>query len=689
MVFWEDERFAWLMSVVRHNRAMHVRRSEPGLAPNLDFRGFTPDEERIAHQFATFFRVDFARVQPFKKRDYAFLLTRPTKDYLQSYILEDRELLVLFSRAEEFDGRLFDFVDRINSEYANRLDRLCMVLVGNGGDLASRVESYLEKQTEARLVIPISANEADESLEERIQERLSRFFFGRDLFAFSSPLKSDAYFYGRQGILQFLYDKYRSGENSGLFGLRKTGKTSVLHAVRRWLEAREEPAVIIDCQDSAVQLRPWNELLYYITERLIRVHDVGGLKSLLKPERYQPKNASVAFEDDLVKISHWFGDKRILLMFDEIESITFSLATQEHWRSGRDFLLFWQSIRAIYQRNPNLISFLLTGVNPHIIESSQVAGADNPVFRIVSPRYLEFFRYDEVEKMVRETGKYMGLQFEPEVISGLMTDYGGHPFLVRQACSSIHHRVRENRPFVVDRFFYASVSPDIERELQDYVSQIVSVLREHYAEEYELLEMLAVGNLNDFREWVDAAPKMIQHLKGYGLVTESRLSYHITIRCVQAFLDEDKRMRGRPSSAEQRRTEVSETRNALEPMLREAVRLVLLTNLGANTAKAEVLQRLLKRGQKERMAKLGFNEMFNSSDKELYWLDLQRIALTNWDKFHPVFGSEKAKFEQFCEVINKYRIDAHAEDMTDDELALFRIAADWLATKCRAFLASD
>ena len=667
---------------------MAQRQTTPGLAPNLDFRGFTPTEERIAHQFATFFRLDYARVQSFKDAEYAFLLTRPTKDYLQSYILEDRELLVLFSRNEEFDGRLFDFVDHINAVYANRLDRLCMILVGRGADLHSRVESYVAKQTEARLVIPVAIEETGEDLEEKVQERLSRFFFGRDLFAFSSPLKSDAYFYGRQGTLQFLYDKYRSGENAGLFGLRKTGKTSVLNAVMRWLEARQEPAVIIDCQDSAVQLRTWNELLFHIVERLIRSHEVGGLLSRLKPERYTPKEASLSFEDDLSEISHWLGDKRILVMFDEIESITFSLASEEHWRTGRDFLLFWQSMRAIYQRNPGLVSFLLTGVNPHIIESSQVTGVDNPVFRIVSPTYLEFFQHDEVDRMVRETGKYMGLRFEPEVVSGLMTDFGGHPFLVRQACSSIHRRVRENRPFVVDRFFYASISPDIERELRDYVSQIVSVLHEHYPDEYELLEILAIGEVAEFSEWARTAPKMIQHLKGYGLVTESASSYHVTIQCVKAYLSEDKRARARPSSAQGRRAEVSEVRNALEPMLREVVRLTLLTNLGANAAKAEVLQRMLKQSQKERMAKLEFNAIFNGPDNEIYWLDLQRVVLANWAKFHPVFGSEKAKFEEFCGVVNEHRIDAHASDITEDDLGLFRIAADWLSSKCRQYLGS-
>ena len=38
-------------------------------------------------------------------------------------------------------------------------------------------------------------------------------------------MKSDAYFFGRNKLVHQLYDKYRQGQNGGLFGLRKIGKT--------------------------------------------------------------------------------------------------------------------------------------------------------------------------------------------------------------------------------------------------------------------------------------------------------------------------------------------------------------------------------------------------------------------------------------------------------------------------------
>lgn len=667
---------------------MSTANVRPGLVHGLEFRGFTADEHNVAHEFGRIFRVNFARVQEFKNRTYAFILARPTNDYLQRYILEDRELLVLFNRDSSFDGRLFDFVDYLNETYRNRLDKLCMVLVGREDDLAERVDDYVRRQAEARLVIPIRFSEAGSDLEAILQRRLSQFFFGRDLFAFSSPLKSDAYFYGRTGILQFIYEKYRNGENAGLFGLRKVGKTSVLNAVQRWLGARDEPSVLIDCQNADIQLRSWNELLFRIVERLIDAQRLGFLRPKLKESRYEPKLAANSFEQDLSAISDYLEGKRILILFDEIESITFDLSARPQWREGTDFLLFWQTLRAVYQSRSELLSFVITGVNPKAIETHRVNGVDNPIFRIVSPNYLEFFPHEEVERMVTETGRYMGLTFDPEVISGLTVDFGGHPFLVRQACSSLHKRITA-RPATVDRFFYEDVRADIERELFDYVEQIVSVLRDHYGTEYELLEGLALGDRSTFDDWAEAEPSIIDHLIGYGLVRRSFDRYHLSIRCVGEYLRRNSRKKALLSSKEERQREVSETRNRLEGLLRRTIRLVMLTAVGAEQAKRELLSVMFKNSQKQKMEHLSFNEMLQSQDRELYLSDLGRLILKNWERFFAVFGSNKVKFENFIEIVNRSRIDAHDKDLTDDELANFRHASKWLIDNCAQYLGDE
>ncbi|MEH7131474.1 hypothetical protein V7103_25240, partial [Neobacillus drentensis] len=74
--------------------------------------------------------------------------------------------------------------------------------------------------------------------ENSIENKLRKYFYSRDLFALESPIKSDTYFYGRKKIVQEFYSKYVNGEQGGLFGLRKIGKTSVLYALERTIQSK-------------------------------------------------------------------------------------------------------------------------------------------------------------------------------------------------------------------------------------------------------------------------------------------------------------------------------------------------------------------------------------------------------------------------------------------------------------------
>src|SRR5690606_35395099 len=118
---------------------------------------------------------------------------------------------------------------------------------------------------ESRIIIPFSYFDfVTKDAENLIKQRLKEFFYGRDLFSFESPLQNDTYFYGRTDVVQFFYDKYKSGENCGLFGLRKIGKTSVLFALKRYLVLRNETAVFIDCQEPSFHMRRWYESLQFL-----------------------------------------------------------------------------------------------------------------------------------------------------------------------------------------------------------------------------------------------------------------------------------------------------------------------------------------------------------------------------------------------------------------------------------------
>ena len=58
-----------------------------------------------------------------------------------------------------------------------------------------------------------------------------------------------------------MVNRHKSGEHTGLFGLRKSGKTSIIYAVERTLSASGERYVSLDCESPSVHKLRWNELL--------------------------------------------------------------------------------------------------------------------------------------------------------------------------------------------------------------------------------------------------------------------------------------------------------------------------------------------------------------------------------------------------------------------------------------------
>src|SRR5207248_8668487 len=110
----------------------------------------------------------------------------------------------------------------------------------------------------------------------------------------------------------------------------------------------------------------------------------------------------------------------------------------DHWND--DFVPFWKHLRAI-QTVDRPISFLIAGVNALATELASIGTQDNPLFSLVGSRYIPPFDRTETREMVRTLGGYMGMHFADDAYDYLTTNYGGHPLLIRLACSWEHRRL--------------------------------------------------------------------------------------------------------------------------------------------------------------------------------------------------------------------------------------------------------
>lgn len=57
-------------------------------------------------------------------------------------------------------------------------------------------------------------------------------------------------------------------------------------------------------------------------------------------------------------------------------------------------------------------------------------------------------------------------------------------------------------------------------------------------------------------------------------------------------------------------------------------------------------------------------------------MDVKKVILKNWSLFEVTF-TDKVKFDNFIDVINKYRIDAHAKTIDESDMLMLTWAFDW------------
>ena len=326
-----------------------------GILSSLEFRDFQPDELEIVNRLSAVWFVSFVKIHNFKGSRYPYIFLRP------SPVLSDRfnlytEVLCIFHSYDTFDARALDFVDKTLFEFNNRLDKLCVLVISKAGNIFKEIEK-LSADKESRIYIPFNFGEITESKGKEsalIVRRLEEQLYTKDLFAFDSPLRTDKYFFGRKADVQTLVGKYSNGENGCIFGLRRIGKTSVLLAVERELRGRNCPVVYIDCSDTKFHRNRWNTALFHIKNALFSQNGLTNSDGY-KEHEYTEGNASSNFVNDLTKLSAHNQKKPILLIFDEIESLTFDLSASEHWSEGLDYVYFWQTIRSVFQQNLSLI----------------------------------------------------------------------------------------------------------------------------------------------------------------------------------------------------------------------------------------------------------------------------------------------------------------------------------------------
>ncbi|MEI7752219.1 MAG: ATP-binding protein, partial [Candidatus Omnitrophota bacterium] len=607
-----------------------------------------------------------------KDSEYDFFLMKPTPAYTQMFNI-DRELIVVFSKYSTFETRTLDAFDAAQKLLSDlRTENVCRILISADPKIESKIETRLKSNPEEPIVIPFTYGELSGAYDSfLIRNRFRRHFYTRDLFAFASPLTTDLYFFGRTELIQNIINRHRTGEHSGLFGLRKSGKTSIIFAIERRLLTNEELFISLDCENPSIHQLRWNELLRYLVTQCGQAKDKGYRAPL--EERYSAKNAAESFGKDMLRIYKLGKQSSTLILFDEIERISPGVGASPHWAHGDDFVYFWQTMRAFFQRNQGILTYMIVGTNPNCIEASMIGGHENPLFGSIPYQYVPAFNLDEVKQMVLRLGNYMGLQFDQLIYSKLTDDFGGHPFLIRQICSMIHCACVGDRPAKVDKALYDRIKAQFLRESVGYFDMIIQVLQIWYPDEYEMLCMLAQGDDDGFNQFALAHGQYTKHLIGYGLIQSSANGYSFSIEAIRQHLNNKHKHERMHLSQEEKLAEISARRNKCEKTLRFLMRNILRTAYGKRKATDAVIASLPE-DRRAKMASSDWDALLDRDKCELFFLDLITLIFREWPQFQNVFDMAKDRAHVMLIDINQAgRSDCHAKGISEEDFLQIRL----------------
>ncbi len=650
-----------------------------GIHPNFRMMDFEVPQQRVLRRLAQITHLTRDGVVSLgSDTTYRYALVRPVEQ-MRGLLHTDREVMVVFSDFPEFQSRTLDAFDRILAEIPDefRVEKVARILVSADYSVSTKVKRLFESKPDAPVVVPFHFSElALATTDQQISSRIREFTFARDLFSMSSPLRSDLYFYGRSGIIHEISAKLAAGENFGLFGLRRSGKTSIVHGIARAIKARSGASVIIDCQSPAVHQRRWNELLEYIANTAKR--DLNSAAKISPTAKYNEKDAAETFLRDMSLIKKRSRVEFIGILFDEIERISFGTASSEHWNNERDFLLLWQAIRYGFQSAASPFSFAIVGTNPSAVERVKIFESDNPLFGNVERRFIPMFSAIQVAEMVDSLGSIMGVRLDEDCKNRLHSDFGSHPFLTRYACSYIAAATRD-RPTIVDRTIYAVGIDKFKNESASYVDSVVGLLKDEYHDEYEMLKSLGMKDYETFNSFTEDDPTLSEHLEGYGIVARGAKAFYFKIGVVERYF-ESLAKPTRLLSGEDRIAEISAKRNALERDLRLFIATVFRVSIGAKE-RAGLIFGKLSSGRKIALADLSFDQLLSTGESPLFFDEIKSIIIGYWDKFSNSLEMEKNEFEYHMNTINRARADAHAKDMTEETFDKWRVSMFELSSR--------
>lgn len=649
----------------------------PFAQQNID-KYFSKKEKQIVNVFKRYWYVTKAETIKIGASDYKYMLIKAPA-YLANLFNITAEIIVIFSNYDSFEPRTLDAYDNVKSRLElGRIENLCGVLVSNDNTIEECIKLY-NSDKETRTIIPFSYQEICDNSEDNylFRNKFQNYFYKRDLFSFDDALKTDLYFFGRAHLVMDIINRHLAGQNSGLFGLRKTGKTSIIFDVKRKIRLKDAIGVFVSCQNPGMSTGSWVDSIYYVVSCIYE--EVGLDKNDINKEEFNNLTATDILLREINKI-YANMSKTVLLMFDEVEHITYGKGADEKWGKGLESVFFWKAIRSAYQMQNSRFTYCIVGTNPMCIEYATIEHVDNPIFCGVTPLYIPGFEVGQTRSMVRKLGRIMGLKFDETLYAKMTEEYGGHPFLIRHICSYIANKYPQ-RPVQIDRLKYEKCKVEFNNTQGKYFDMLLEVLQEFYPIEYEMLGYLAAGDMETFEYFATEDYALVQHLIGYGIIKKIDNIFDFQMDVIRDYIIKKENISKKLRTKEEKWSHLCNERGKFEIDLRKMVKQVLLFGFmsqgGEQAAKDYVISKIYNdKDSKRKYLSYSFGELFEPKKSNIYLKSLTTLIMGQWNMFSPFMGNiQQEDFIHMMGILNvEGRFDAHAKIPSDEDVTIFDAA---------------
>ena len=434
------------------------------------------------------------------------------------------EVQLVYAEYEEVEPRLLELVQRRIAKNARVDQGLFMI-----ASLDAGVERLLRRRRGEFAAIDLHLGDLGSDAPD-VRHRMSDVLTAVDHYDMTTPVHDVAGFFGRTDEFQQIISAIERGQSVGVFGLRKTGKTSLLNYVAGRRGDAGRAVVWLDISGLAGA----DDFRVRLLERTW-----GAVKNLGEDARELPRlrtlnrNGELKVGLDLMRL-HWLTDLetlsrhaggRLEVFIDEIDQLH---PERSHLGAeANEMLVALTQLRGMIQgadADSGLV-LICAGVDPALFERPLLkSGSDNLLYKLVRLMFLPPLPRDEMAEMVRDLGRRMGVRVrDHKVIDFLFEEYGGHALLTRKACSlAAQHRRKDEIPWHMSLdSVEAGARQEGEGSPLRQAGEILDSFGEWFPDEANLLRDLWSVDPEE-REFgamlFDEDPSRLIHAGSYGLV---------------------------------------------------------------------------------------------------------------------------------------------------------------------------